>query len=140
MKELSLLIGEKAGDGINQSGSLLACLLAQTEYFIYRYFDYHPLIREGHNFSIVRASSHKIFSHRDRVDYVLALNQDTVNFHTQRIKEKSHIIYDSVTVKSEGLGLALTEIVKEEGAKPIMRNSCLIGAFAKSVGIDWEVL
>jgi 2-oxoglutarate ferredoxin oxidoreductase subunit alpha len=140
MREISLLIGGKAGNGINQSGLLVARLFAQLGYFVSMYLDYPSLIRGGHNFSIVRAADHKIASYRDKVDYILALNQDTVNFHNQRLKQESHIIYDSDAVKSEGLGLALTKLVKEEEAKPVMRNSCLIGAFAKSVGVEWEIL
>jgi len=140
MKEISLLIGGKAGDGINQSGLLLAQLFSQLGYRIYMYVDYPSLIRGGHNFSIIRASKDKITTHKDKIDFLLALNQDTVNFHNQKLKEKSRIIYDSDTLKSEGLGLALTRIVKEKNAKPVMRNSCLIGAFAKSVGIEWGIL
>jgi 2-oxoglutarate ferredoxin oxidoreductase subunit alpha len=140
MRDISLLIGGKAGDGINQSGLLLSQLLAQLGYFVYMYFDYPSLIRGGHNFAIIRASEHKITSHRDEVDYLLALNQDTVNFHSQKLKDNSHIIYDSETVESAGVGLALGAILKEENAKPIMRNSLIIGAFARAIGIERQVL
>jgi 2-oxoglutarate ferredoxin oxidoreductase subunit alpha len=140
MEEISLLIGGKAGDGINQAGLVLAQLFSQIGYRVYTYFDYPSLIRGGHNFSIIRASKNKVSTHKDKIDFLLALNQDTINFHNKRLKEKSQIIYDSEVVKSEGLGLALTRIVREKNAKPIMRNSCLIGAFAKSVGIEWEIL
>lgn len=140
MKQFSVLIGGKAGDGINQSGMLLAKLFARLGYFVYMYFDYPSVIRGGHNFSIVRASESRIACLKDEVDFILALSQDTVDFHNKRLRGKSQVIYDSDSVKSEGLGLALTSIIKEEAAKPIMRNSCLIGAFAKSVGIDWDVL
>jgi 2-oxoglutarate ferredoxin oxidoreductase subunit alpha len=140
MKEISLLIGGKAGDGINQSGLLLARLLSNLGYFVYMYFDYPSLIRGGHNFAIVRASENKILSHRNKVDYILAINQDTVDFHSRRLRQEENIIYDSDVVKSKGLGVPLGQIIKQENARPIMRNSCLIGAFSKSVGIDWQIL
>lgn len=140
MKEISVLIGGKAGDGINQSGVLLARLFSSLGYFVYMYFDYPSLIRGGHNFAVIRASEKKIASHRQKVDYILAINQDTVDFHKNKLGKKDNIIYDSDAVKSEGLGLRLSRILKEEGGRPIMRNSIIIGAFAKSAGIDYGIL
>ncbi|MCK9554374.1 2-oxoacid:acceptor oxidoreductase subunit alpha [bacterium] len=140
MKEISVLIGGKAGDGINQAGILLARLFSNLGYFVYMYFDYPSLIRGGHNFAVIRASDKKISAHRRKVDYILAINQDTVDLHRDRLRDENNIIYDSDAVKSAGLGLQLSQIVKEEGGKPIMRNSVIVGAFAKSAGIDYEIL
>jgi 2-oxoglutarate ferredoxin oxidoreductase subunit alpha len=139
MKEISVLIGGKAGDGINQSGLLLARLFSNLGYFVYMYFDYPSLIRGGHNFAVVRASEQKISSHREKLDCILAINQDTVDFHAKKLKDENNIFYDKDTVQSRGLGLPLSRIVKEENAQPLMRNSILMGAFAKSIGINWEV-
>ena len=60
MKEMSILIGGKAGDGIRQAGHTLARLLNRIGYRIFFYDDYPSLIRGGHNFSIIRASKKKI--------------------------------------------------------------------------------
>lgn len=140
MNNFATLIGGKAGDGINQAGLLLARLLSQLGYRTYIYFDYPSLIRGGHNFSIIRAARNKIATHLNKIDFLLALNQDTVNMHKNRLKDSSRIIYDSDSAQAEGLGLTLTKMTKEENAPPLMRNSALLGAFAKSVGIGWEVL
>jgi 2-oxoglutarate ferredoxin oxidoreductase subunit alpha len=140
MDELSVLIGGRAGDGINQAGLLIARLLNHLGFRVYMYFSYPSLIRGGHNFSIIRAAKNRVATHRDKIDFLLALNQDTVDFHQQRLKDTSHIIYDSDTTEAEGLGLNLANIIKQENASSLMRNTCLIGAFAKSVGIKWEYL
>ncbi len=146
MKELAVLIGGKAGDGINQSGLLISRLISQLGYYIYMYFDYPSLIRGGHNFSIIRASTYKIGSHTEKIDFLLALNKDTIDLHKNRLKDSSFIIYDSNSVNSENLpigikklGIPLKKIIKEEGALPVMRNSYLLGAFSKSLGINWEI-
>ncbi len=47
MKDISVLIGGKAGDGINSAGALVAQLLNSLGYSIYLYFDYPSLIRGG---------------------------------------------------------------------------------------------
>ncbi len=140
MNEFSVLIGGEAGDGINQSGLVLAELFNQFGYRSYVYFDYPSLIRGGHNFSIIRTSKNKIATHRDKIDFLIALNQDTVSLHKDRLKDPTHIIYDSDSVQAPGTGFPLKSILKEESALPIMRNSVLIGAFAKSVGIKWKIL
>ncbi len=140
MNNFSVLIGGKAGDGINQAGLLLARLFSQLGYRIYTYFDYPSLIRGGHNFSIIRASQNKVATHEEKIDFLLALNKETVNLHKNRLKTPSYIICDSDTAQAEGLGINLTKMIKEENAASVMRNSPLLRAFSKSAGIRWGVL
>jgi 2-oxoglutarate/2-oxoacid ferredoxin oxidoreductase subunit alpha len=145
MDSFSALVGGIAGDGINEAGVTIGRLLNQLGYRIYMYYDYPSLIRGGHNSSLVRASKRNIAAHGDKVDILLAMNQDTIDIHKPRLKESSFIIYDQDKVNVEGLkqkgcGLPITSILKEEGAPPIMRNSCMIGTFCKVVGISWEIL
>ncbi|OGS28235.1 MAG: pyruvate ferredoxin oxidoreductase [Elusimicrobia bacterium RIFOXYB2_FULL_48_7] len=145
--EISVLIGGKAGEGIDQSSLVIARLINQLGYKIYVYRDYPSLIRGGHTFSIIRGSKRKIGAHSDKVDFVLALNQDCIELHKNRLNPDTCIIYDSDVLKPEGLpaglkavGVPLTKITKEENAIPIMRNSCILGAFIKAAGIRWEIL
>ncbi|MCM8798439.1 MAG: 2-oxoacid:acceptor oxidoreductase family protein, partial [Candidatus Omnitrophica bacterium] len=145
MREFSLLFGGKAGDGIDRAGLILARILNHLGYRIYIYRDYPSLIRGGHTFSIIRASEDKILAHRDKVDFILALNQETLERHRDRLKEDCLFLYDSEQIKSKmettcGIGLPLGKILKEENASQVMRNSCLIGGFCKALGIDWKVL
>ncbi len=145
MNDFSVLVGGIAGDGINEAGLTIGRLFNQLGYRVYMYYDYPSLVRGGHNFVIVRASSHKIGVHKDRVDAILALNQDTINIHKFRLKDDALIIYDQGKVKPEGLKqtmlpLPIEKILKEEGGLSVMRNTCIIGGLCKSLGIDWRVL
>ncbi|MFH0778557.1 MAG: 2-oxoacid:acceptor oxidoreductase family protein, partial [Candidatus Eisenbacteria bacterium] len=140
MHDLSVLIGGKAGDGINQAGALLARLMGELGLRVCMEFDYPSLIRGGHNFSVVRASESPVAAHKDRIDFVLALNQDAVDLHRARLRVPSQIVFDSDSAESDGLGLPLGAILKELEAPPITRNSCVIGAFGKSIGIPWEIV
>ncbi len=56
MNEVSVLVGGKAGDGINSAGAMVAQLLNHLGYYVYLYFDYPSLIRGGHNYTIIRGS------------------------------------------------------------------------------------
>jgi 2-oxoglutarate ferredoxin oxidoreductase subunit alpha len=140
MKEISILIGGKAGDGIRQAGHTLARLLNRIGYRIFFYDDYPSLIRGGHNFSIVRASEKRIEAHKEKVDLIVALNQDAVEKHKNRLNAGGIILYDSAKVNAQGVGINFMAIVKELEGQPIMRNTAAIGALAKVLDIEWPVL
>ncbi len=138
--EVSVLIGGRAGDGISSTGQIIAHLLAQVGYRVYMHFDYPSLIKGGHNFAIVRAAEGDIGAVRSKVDFILALNQETIDLHIQRLNTGGVIIHDSRKVKStEGIGVPLREILTEEKATPVMGNSAIIGAFIRAAKIDWDL-
>lgn len=140
MEELSILIGGKAGDGIRQAGQTISILLNRLGYRIFFYDDYPSLIRGGHNFSIIRASEKPIAAHKENVDLIVALNQDAVEKHQNRLNPGGTILYDSDHVEAEGVGIHLNEIVKGLEGKPIMRNTAAIGGLAKALDIKWAVV
>lgn len=147
MDNFSVLIGGKAGFGIDKSGLIIAKILNQLCYRVYIYRDYPSVIRGGHTFSIVRAAKVRIATHLEKIDFLLALNQDTMNFHEDRLKENSVVIYDSDSVEPgnlpseiKAIGIPIAKIIKEENASEIMRNTCIISAFAKVAGISLDTL
>jgi 2-oxoglutarate ferredoxin oxidoreductase subunit alpha len=145
MHDFSTLVGGIAGDGINEAGVTIGRLFSQIGYRIYMYHDYPSLIRGGHNFSLIRASDNMVGVHKDKLEVLIALNQETIYLHKGRLKDSSLIIYDQDQVKIEGLDqtrcpIPASAILKEEAALPIMRNTCIIGGFCKVVGIEWDIL
>jgi 2-oxoglutarate ferredoxin oxidoreductase subunit alpha len=139
-RDYSILIGGKAGDGIRQLGSLVARMVGRLGYHIYFWDDYPSLIRGGHNFSVIRASERRIQAHKDTVDVLVALNEETVRRHKSELKPDGMVIYDSGTFETEGLGLAFESIVKEAGGKPVMRNVAALAAVAKAAGLAWDLV
>ncbi len=147
MREFSVLTGGKAGEGIDRATLILGHLLNRCGYRIYIYHDYPSLIRGGHTFSIIRAAQARIGAHREKIDLLLALNRETIDLHQARLNEDALVIYDSDAVKAPVLsgqirmmGLAVGTIVKEENAHEVMRNICMIGGFAKAIGVPMETL
>jgi 2-oxoglutarate ferredoxin oxidoreductase subunit alpha len=147
VEDFSVLIGGKAGSGIDKSALILGDLLNQSGYRVYIYRDYPSLIRGGHTFSIIRAAQTKIAAHRDMVDFLLALNKETLDLHRTRLIDSGKIIYDADALKEAALpaqirtlGVPIGKLVKEENAPEVMRNTCMIGVFAKAIGIKFEVL
>jgi len=144
MHELSLLIGGKAGFGIDRSGEIIGRLFNKIGYRIYIYRDYPSIIRGGHTFSIIRISENWIAAHQDKIDFIVALNPETLEIHKSKIKKDSMCIYDSEQTGpvpgSYCLGLPLSRFIKEENAPDIMRNTCAIGALTKALGIEFGIL
>jgi 2-oxoglutarate/2-oxoacid ferredoxin oxidoreductase subunit alpha len=141
MGNLSILIARRAENGIDKSSFIIGRILAKLGYRIYIYRDYPSIIRGGHTFSIIRCSKDKIAVHSDKVDVLLALNQESIDLHKSRLGEKSIIIYDSSSVKSDkGMGIPIGDIIKESKAMDFMRNSCIMGAMCKALGIEKSVL
>jgi 2-oxoglutarate/2-oxoacid ferredoxin oxidoreductase subunit alpha len=140
MEDISVLIGGRAGDGINSAGLTIAHLLNNLGFRVYMYFDYPSLIKGGHNFAIVRASGSKIGAQRDQLDFILALNSDTVRIHSGKTHPGTVTIYNADTVKTGGTPVQVKEILFAEAAPEIMGNSAIIGAFAKTAGIPWQVV
>ncbi|MDD5045054.1 MAG: 2-oxoacid:acceptor oxidoreductase subunit alpha [Candidatus Omnitrophica bacterium] len=147
MNEFSLLIGGKAGFGIDKSATVIGLILNRIGQRVYIYRDYPSLIRGGHTFSIIRTARKRIAAHQNKIDFILALNQDTFDLHKDKLKDGAIVIYDPDSVKIEGLsagvqtiGIPITKIVKEENAPEIMRNTCIIGAFVRAGQISWDIL
>jgi 2-oxoglutarate ferredoxin oxidoreductase subunit alpha len=140
IQEVSVLIGGRAGDGINSAGALVAQLLNHLGYRIYLYFDYPSLIRGGHNFAIIRGSEHEVGTSREKLDFILALNQETVDRHRDQVHAGTAIIFNADLARSDGQGISIKNILTSEKAPEIMGNSAIIGGFAKAAGIEWVIV
>ena len=140
MKDVSVLIGGKAGDGINSAGALVAQLLNYLGYDLYLYFEYPSLIRGGHNFAIIRGSEQSVGTCWNSLDFILALNNETIERHRDKCTRETVIIFNADLVKSAGQGIPVQAILNEEHAPAIMGNSAIIGGFAKAAGIEWDVV
>ena len=141
MKEISVLVGGRAGDGINNAGAMVAQLLNHLGYFVYIYTDYPSLIRGGHNFALVRAADEPLGAYNTRIDSLVALNKETLDLHLTSCPDCT-VVANADLVKSlkSGQTVSINAILKAESAPPITGNSVMIGAFAKAAGIPWEIV
>ena len=140
IKDYSILIGGAAGQGTRLAGLVIAKLFNALGYYVYIYEDYQSLIRGGHNFSQIRISEKEVFSIKEKIDFLLALDENTLKLHEKKLAKKGPVIFNSDRIKNKGIGVAIEKITKEEGGSPIMANTALIAAFAKILGIDFETL
>ncbi len=137
MEDFQILIGGAAGQGSKAAGQLIAKVLNKYGYKIFIYEDYPSLIRGGHNFSLIRASREEKRSIKKNIDFLLALNEETVEKHIHKLD--GELLYNSDKVDCEGVGVPIETIAKKNGEE-IMQNTALLGAFCKLTGIEKKVL
>ncbi len=126
--KLNIVIGGKAGQGINAVSCIVSRVLAKQGYFTFNYRDYGSLIRGGHNFNILTVSDKRVGSNESKMDGIIALDERTIKEHKKKLKEEGFILdansFDSKEVKELGINL----------------NLALAGALIKILGVDKKFL
>src|SRR3989338_10098805 len=123
--KLHILIGGKAGQGINKISGIISKILAKQGYFIFNYQDYPSVIRGGNKFNIVAISDNRIGSIESRIDGIIALNPETVEIHKRLLKTTGFII-DIRKFEKDNLGINI--------------NVALAAALIKVLGFSKETL
>jgi 2-oxoglutarate ferredoxin oxidoreductase subunit alpha len=115
---LSVLIGGKAGQGINKISQIISQIVTRRGYYVFNYRDYPSLIRGGHNFNILSISNERIGSHESKINCILAMDDNTERLHKKELT-KGGIVIGPNEFKDLGLNM----------------NIALAGAFIKILGI-----
>jgi len=139
-KDYSIVIGGAAGQGSRKAGLIIAKLFNNLGYNVFIYEDYQSLIKGGHNFSVIRVSEKKEASIKEKIDFLLALDSNTIEKHKSSMNKNGLVVFNSDKIKNGGIGVAAGKIVKELGGISIMSNTALIAGFGKAIGIEWSAL
>ncbi len=136
-------IGGEAGRGIATGAELLAQVCLKLGYHIFSSKDYASQIKGGHNYHTIRISSQLVGADVDKVDLLLALDEETLRRHSSKVNARGVILYEDKIAQaakdSHYLSLPLQKIEKELGEKNI-HNGVFVGAAVKLLGIEWKLL
>ena len=88
----TVLIGGKAGQGLNLIMNLLSEALLESGFYVFASRDYQSLIRGGHNFNILTFSDNKVYSNESKADILVCLDENTENLHKKELKKDAIII------------------------------------------------
>ena len=143
-QEVVIKIGGEAGFGIKVAGLILGKTCFKTGLGVFGYSEYPSLIRGGHNTYQLNISKGNIFSATKKIDVLVALNRETVDFHRDELKEKGIIIYDGLELKDRDFkGVQLLDIplskLAEKAGGVLTRNIVALGAVMKVLGLDLEL-
>lgn len=138
--EKTILIGGAAGQGSAVTSKFLAKVFCKLGYYVFNYRDYPSLIRGGHNFNVLKFSDKPVFSHGEKYDVVLALDQKTIDLHQKNLTIKGFVLADEKLKAKKQLSLKTKPLLEKIGGPKILENDILIGAFFKYFGVDLDFL
>ena len=140
-------MGGAPGQGLESAGPVLIRICARRGLSAFAYSAYQSLIRGGHTFLTIRICSEPVANHGDRIDMVIALNQDTMDKHLQNIAPGGAILYNSDNTASPDnppeavqlCPLSFKELSNNSRNK-VMLNTLLLGATLYITGAGLEEL
>ena len=145
LNEMTIRIGGAAGDGVESSGAGFCKALARGGLHVFGLPDYYSRIRGGHNFYSIRVSDRPLYSHAEPVHLLLALTEETIPRHRDKIVSGGAIVYDARFQSSPELNVRawpvpLIDIAKEKAGTALARNTVALGVAAGLTGFDLALL
>ncbi len=144
-QEISILLGGTAGQGLQSMGMVISRSLSRLGFHVFALQDYESRIRGGHTFFLLRTAGCRVDAHTDKVDMIVALDEQTIKLQQPRLKDEGVIIYDADKIKTgyEGkqfLPLKLTSISRENDGSAAMANTVALGAVWSMMELEREVV
>ena len=144
--DFALAIGGEAGQGIATPGDILARIFIRRGLHLNTYNAYQSIIRGGHIFLVVRIKDEEVYSHGDKLDLLLCLNQDTMNRHLELMEPGTRVIFNSDIIKPgqarDGVELCPMPIaeIADSGRNTLIQNTVAVGALMFLMGMDFQIL
>lgn len=141
VRDLTVWVGGAAGDGIASAGESFAKACSRSGYHVFAYNSYQSVIRGGHVCMHIRIGQQKIYSQGDACNYLIALNQDTLQRYGKRVTPGGAVLYntDKFQAKPEPVGKDVQLIgvpVMQLAGNQLMQNTALLGALMQVLGLD----
>jgi 2-oxoglutarate ferredoxin oxidoreductase subunit alpha len=144
--DLAVAIGGEAGQGIATPGNILSRILVRRGLHVNVYDAYQSIIRGGHIFLTLRTSDQPVLSHGDKLDVLIALNQDTMNRHLSLMGPGSAVLYNVDRIKpgEPAAGVQLCPF-SVKGLAPgvkgdLVQNTLALGAVLRLMGVPFAAL
>src|SRR5918996_1325246 len=144
--DLSIAIGGAAGQGIATPGDILARIFVRRGLHLNAYNAYQSIVRGGHIFLTLRTSDTPVLSFGDKLDILLALNQDTMDRHLKLMKPGSSVLYNKDKIKPNAAapGIELCPFSVKELAPQVkgdlVQNTIALSAVLRLIGVEFKTL
>jgi 2-oxoglutarate ferredoxin oxidoreductase subunit alpha len=144
--DLAIGIGGAAGQGIATPGDILARIFVRRGLHINAYNAYQSIIRGGHIFLTLRTSDQPVWSHGDKLDVLVPLNQDTMDRHLKLMRPGSAVLFNSDTITPGAVpdGVQLCPFSVKSLAPTIkgdlVQNTIALAAVLRLIKVEFEAL
>ncbi|MBS6005510.1 MAG: 2-oxoacid:acceptor oxidoreductase subunit alpha [Clostridium baratii] len=139
--DYNILIGGSAGQGMDTVSDFLEKALKKKGFYVFSNKDYMSRVRGGHNYTQIRfRASEPIYSHKNELDLILALDENTAISHIKDLKEDGKIIVDE-SIKFDDKRTLKLSLLKTATALGISRGftSVAAGAILKYFSLHGDV-
>jgi len=124
----NILIGGKAGQGIQELAVLIGKVLVNEGFYVFNYRDYGSLIAGGHNFNTLCISDKPVHSQDDELDVLVALDENTIKKHKGSLKKQGIFVSDSY--------ININKILEKHKLDIKVANMIYAGFLWKTLGLD----
>lgn len=87
MTDLNIILAGAAGQGVQSAAAILGKTLLRLGFYVFTTMDYQSRVRGGHNFMRIRFSNSPLGASVRRVNYLLALNEESLRMHLPDLVE-----------------------------------------------------
>jgi 2-oxoglutarate/2-oxoacid ferredoxin oxidoreductase subunit alpha len=144
--DFAMAIGGAAGQGIATPGNILARIFTRRGLHFNAYNAYQSIVRGGHIFLTTRISDGNIYSHGDKLDMLVCLNQDTMDRHLGLMGKGGIVIFNSDSIKpgeaATGVQLCPVPVKEFSGGSrnKLIQNTISLGVILSLLKMDFELL
>ncbi len=145
-KDFIWKMGGQQGEGIESCGEIMATILAKEGYSLYSQRLFASRIKGGHTTFALRIALEQIMTIGESIDFLVALDQETIDMHGGEVREGGYMICDTKVEpdfsKFDGskvncLALPISETAMKQGSL-LMRNIVALGMSVALLGFDTE--
>ena len=149
IKDISVMIAGKAGDGVLFTGNVLAKILKRQGWEIVTYRDFPSNIRGEDTNYTVRASLKKIHGRADNVDVLMAFDCDAILRHIGTIAQGGIVLCEGSEVSRVKPGdrsaktfhaFPMRILAKEKFGNELYKNMILLGGLCYILNLDLSIL
>ncbi len=129
---LNWKIAGAAGEGIKAAGQTMAKAIFRSGYYVHGYVEYPSLIRGGHNTFQIAFSDQPIRAAYQKLDLIIALNENAFNKEKDNLKPGGMILADNAQ-------LPLIQIARDLNA-PLAKNTIALGTSCFLLNLNLDIL
>ncbi len=138
--------GGESGEGVKSTGELLTQVAARAGFEVLTFQTYPAEIKGGHSIYQVRLSSEQLYTEGDRLDVLLAFNQEGYDKSYEELSADGLLLFDEGNVTDfhypqqgkRHVALPLTRLAKEELKFELGKNVVGVGMLSGLFGFDVE--
>jgi 2-oxoglutarate ferredoxin oxidoreductase subunit alpha len=143
--DVTIRIAGQAGQGIQSISAIMGKIFTRHGFYAFINQDAESRIRGGHNFDQVRIKDEPVYAIRDKLDYLICLDENAIERDLPHLDQDGIMIYDGTKSKFKSdnpnyFSIPLEQIALEHGKSKIMVNSVATGANFALLGFDLQPL